>query len=109
MPDEATAAAPETAPEAAATPAPVEEVVPSLTGLGDIMVEVTAVLGTTQLPIEQFLKLGRGAIVELQQAKDAPMTVLVNGYPFATGEIRVLGEKVGFAVNGLIDHSRDLE
>ena len=85
------------------------EITPEYAGLGDIMVEVTAVLGTTNLPIEQFLKLGRGAIVELQQQKNAPMTVLVNGFPFAQGEIRVLGEKVGFAVTTLIDHSKDLK
>lgn len=106
MAEEATAVTEAPAPAEAS---PVEELVPSLVGLGDIMVEVTAVLGTTQLPIEQFLKLGRGAIVELQQSKDALMTVLVNGYPFAQGEIRVLGEKVGFAVTGIIDHSKDLE
>lgn len=103
MAEEATAAE---IPSPAAQP---EEVVPSLEGLGDIMVEVTAVLGTTLIPIEQFLKLGRGAIVELQQQKDAPMTIQVNGFSFAEGEIRVLEDKVGFAVTKIIDHSKDLE
>ncbi len=92
-------------------PAPVSagEVTPSLDGFGDIQVEISAVLGTTQLPIEQFLKLGRGAIVELEQHKDANIAILVNGFHFARGEVRVLGDKVGFAILELIDHSKDLE
>ncbi len=86
----------------------VELATPDFSGMTDIAVEVTAVLGTTEMSIEQFLKIGRGAIIELNQPKDAKLDVLINDYLFAKADIRVNGEKVAIQIDNLIDHSKDL-
>jgi flagellar motor switch protein FliN/FliY len=39
--------------------------VTDLEALHDVDVEITAVLGTAMMPVSQILKLGRGAVVEL--------------------------------------------
>jgi len=70
---------------------------------GDIMVEVSAVLGNITMPIEQFLKLGRGAILELNRGKDEDIDLKVNGHLVAKAEITVVDEKVGISVTKLLD------
>ena len=65
---------------------------------GDIVVKVDAVLGRTAMPIEQFLKLGRGAILELDQTKEDDVDLCVNGTVIAKGEICVLEDAIGITV-----------
>lgn len=69
-----------------------------LEALKDVRLEVTALLGDAAMPIEQFLKLGRGAIIELRQRKDAMMRICVNGYALALGEITVVEDRIGVTV-----------
>lgn len=102
------AAQEEEAAEATAVESVVEEMEPDIMGFTDISVDIMAVLGTAYMPIEQFLKLGRGAIIELEQHKDQLIEVRVNNFPFAKAEIRVVDENIGFMVKDIIDHSREL-
>lgn len=69
--------------------------------IDDVDVELTVVLGQTMLPIRQLLKLGRGAVIELDGGQDQPVKIYANGEIIAKGEIMVAGENV--AVN--ITHS----
>ena len=51
--------------------APAEEVLKPTTeaeALLDVEVEITIVLGTSMMPIAQVLKLGRGAVIELDRS-----------------------------------------
>ena len=41
----------------------------------DVEVEITAVLGTAMMPISQILKLGRGAVVELNPVSYTHLTL----------------------------------
>ncbi len=63
----------------------------------DVSVELTVVLGQTLLPIRQLLKMGRGAVIELEGPQDQPVKIYANGEMIAKGEIMVSGENV--AVN----------
>lgn len=63
----------------------------------DVSVELTVVLGQTMLPIRQLLKMGRGAVIELEGQQDQPVKIYANGEMIAKGEIMVSGENV--AVN----------
>jgi len=65
--------------------------------IDDVDVELTVVLGQTMLPIRQLLKLGRGAVIELDGDQDQPVKIYANGEIIAKGEIMVSGENV--AVN----------
>lgn len=65
--------------------------------IDDVSVELTVVLGQTMMPIRQLLKLGRGAVIELNGSQDQPVKIYANGELIAKGEIMVAGENV--AVN----------
>src|SRR5580693_3882328 len=58
-----------------------------------IPVTVQVVLGTTSMPVARLMKLGRGAIITLDQKVGAPVNVLVNGRVVARGEVVVVDEE----------------
>ena len=70
----------------------------ALQAFGDVNLEVAAMLGTVTLPIEQVLKLGRGAIIELPTRKDDDIDLCVNGHLVARGEVTILGKHIGVTV-----------
>ena len=55
----------------------------------DISVDVTAVLGTATMPISQILKLGRGAVVELERFVGEEIDLRAENNRIAKGEIVV--------------------
>ena len=54
-------------------------------------VEISVVLGKAVMPINQLLKMGRGAVIELDSHQDEPVYVLANNRLIARGEIIVSG------------------
>jgi flagellar motor switch protein FliN/FliY len=58
-----------------------------------IPVTVQVVLGTTTMPVARLMKLGRGAIISLDQKVGDPVNVLVNGRVVAKGEVVVVDEE----------------
>lgn len=71
------------------------EIRQNLEGFGDVKLEISAILGMAYMPVEQFLKLGRGAIIELSRKKADDIDICANGYGFAKAEVVVVGEKIG--------------
>lgn len=76
---------------------------------GDVNVEVSALLGNINMPIEQFLKLSRGAIVELNKNKDEDIDIMVNNHLFCKAEIVVAGENVGVKIKEIVGDSANQE
>lgn len=72
-----------------------------MTALHDVCVETRVVVGQTRLSIREVLKLGRGAIITLDEGPDAPSELHVNGMPVAQGTLVVQGERVAFEVAAL--------
>lgn len=66
--------------------------------LADVEVEISVVLGRAQMPIHQLLKMGRGAVIELDASVDDPAWILANNRVIARGEIVVTGDHVGISV-----------
>lgn len=64
----------------------------------DVSVEVYAVLGTATLPIAQLLKLGRGAVVELDRNVNDPVDLYVNQRRVATAEVVVSDDHLAVTV-----------
>ena len=58
-----------------------------------VSVEITVVLGRTQMPIRQLLKMGRGAVIDLDAKHEDECWVYANGELVARGEIMIVGEK----------------
>jgi flagellar motor switch protein FliN/FliY len=71
----------------------------NLTG---VKVEISVVLGRSVIPMYQLLRMGRGAVIELDAGQDDPVIVLANDRPVAKGEIVVHGDKIGVSITGLL-------
>lgn len=69
----------------------------------NVDVEITVILGKSNLRVSQLLKLGRGAVVELEQKTDEPVEVYANGHLIARGEVVVTtGDKVGVSITEIV-------
>jgi flagellar motor switch protein FliN len=66
-----------------------------LSAVHDIAVKVSVVLGTTDLPVRQLLRLGRGAVLELNRKVGEDVEIYVNDRLVARGEIVSIGDKLG--------------
>jgi flagellar motor switch protein FliN/FliY len=53
----------------------------------DVPVQLSAVLGRTTMPVSQLLRLGRGAVVELDRKVGEPIDIYVNNRLVARGEV----------------------
>jgi flagellar motor switch protein FliN/FliY len=68
----------------------------------DVKVEVFAILGTAEMPISQILKLGRGAVVELERFVGEDIELHANNELIAKGEIIVVDDRLGVTVTDVI-------
>lgn len=71
--------------------------------LGSVKVEVTVVLGRSAMPIQQFLRMGRGAVIPLDAEEDDEVWILANNHPIARGEIQIQGDRVTVNITGPAD------
>lgn len=69
----------------------------------DVPVQVSAVLGKANLHVNQLLKLGRGAVVELDRKVGEAIDIFVNNRLVARGEIVVMDdEHIGVTMTEII-------
>jgi len=73
-----------------------------LEALLDVEVEITAVLGTAMMPISQILKLGRGAVVELNRNVGEDIEVHANNRMVAHGEVVVVDDRLGVNLTDIL-------
>jgi flagellar motor switch protein FliN/FliY len=76
--------------------------------LDKVSVDITVVLGTTKMPIHQVLRLGRGAIIELESSEEDAGHILANNLPVAKGTVVVNGNRIAVEVNGLMPRQQDM-
>lgn len=72
----------------------------------DIPVTVSAVLGKTTMQVSQLLKLGRGAVVELDRKLGEAIDIYVNNRLIARGEVVVVDEHLGVTMTEIIKGDR---
>ncbi|HTQ14654.1 MAG TPA: FliM/FliN family flagellar motor switch protein [Rhizomicrobium sp.] len=68
----------------------------------NVKVEISVVLGRSVIPMHQLLRMGRGAVIELNSRQDDPVLVLANDRPVARGEIIIQGDKIAVSVSDLL-------
>lgn len=68
----------------------------------DASVEMRVVLGTAQLRVRDLLKLGRGAVVELDRKINAPSDVYVAGILVARGEVTIVEDRLAVTISDFI-------
>jgi flagellar motor switch protein FliN/FliY len=67
-----------------------------------VKVEISVVLGSSTIPIHQLLRMGRGAVIELDTRQDDPVRILANDKPVARGEIVIQGDKIAVSITELL-------
>ena len=72
----------------------------------DIPVQVSAVLGRTSMQVSQLLKLGRGAVVELDRKVGEAIDIYVNNRLVARGEVVVVEDRLGVTMTEIIKADR---
>ncbi len=68
----------------------------------EVPVQLAAVLGRTSMPVSQLLRLGRGAVVELDRKVGEPVDIYVNNRLVARGEVLVVDDHLGVTMTEII-------
>lgn len=72
----------------------------------DIPVTVSAVLGRTTMQVSQLLKLGRGAVIELDRKVGEAIDIYVNNRLVARGEVVVVEDRLGITMTEIVKSDR---
>ncbi|WP_191252369.1 FliM/FliN family flagellar motor switch protein [Kordiimonas sediminis] len=67
-----------------------------------VAVDITVILGSTQMPIRQLLKMGRGAVIDLDAEHEDECWIYANGELVARGEIMIVGDKIGVSITRMM-------
>ena len=72
----------------------------------DIPVQISAVLGRATMQVSQLLKLGRGAVVELDRKVGEAIDIYDNNRLVARGEVVVVDERLGVTMTEIVKADR---
>lgn len=75
---------------------------PDLEVILDIPVNISMVVGSTNINIRNLLQLNQGSVIELDRLAGEPLDVLVNNTLIAHGEVVVVNEKFGIRLTDVI-------
>ena len=65
-------------------------------------IEITVVIGKTRMPIHHLLRMGRGAVIELDGNDNDEVEILANDFPVARGQVIVQGKRIQVEITSLI-------
>lgn len=74
----------------------------------EVPVQVSAVLGRATMEVSQLLKLGRGAVVELDRKVGEAIDIYVNNRLVARGEVVVVDDRLGVTMTEIVKSDRRL-
>jgi flagellar motor switch protein FliN/FliY len=78
-----------------------------MASLDDIRLDISVMLGETTMPVHQLLRMGRGAVIELDASEDDEVTIMANSMPIARGAIVVIGNRIAVEVKTILKRSID--
>ena len=70
--------------------------------IDNVDVELSVVLGKSVMPIHQLLKMGRGAVIELDATVHDPATLYANNRLIAEGEVMVVDDHIAVTITDTI-------
>jgi flagellar motor switch protein FliN len=70
--------------------------------LQDLTVDLSVVLGRRRMPIHMLLRMGRGAVIELEATESDLVEILANDHPIARGQLVVTGNRISVEITELI-------
>lgn len=63
-----------------------------------VLVDMSVVLGRAEMPVRQLLKMGRGAVIDLDAKHEDECWIYANGELVARGEIMIMGDRIGVSI-----------
>ena len=75
--------------------------------LDKVSLDIAVVLGATSMPIHQALRLGRGAIIELDASEEDEVQILVNNFPIARGTVVVNANRIAVEIKEMLPRAPD--
>lgn len=88
-------------PQITETPAPTGRV--PLQRFYDVSVEISVELGRVTLPIGELLRLGPGAVLELERALSEPVDIVAQGVRLARGDVVVVEDRYAVRITEIED------
>jgi flagellar motor switch protein FliN len=85
---------------------PTNRIASDLEAVFDVPVQVSAVLGRARMDIGDLLKLGPGAVLELDRKVGEAIDIYVNNRLVARGEVVLVEEKLGVTMTEIIKAER---
>ena len=67
-----------------------------------IGIDLTAVLGVADIKVSNLLKIGRGAVIELDKKVGDPIELKANGQSIAVGDVVVVGDKLAISITDVL-------
>ena len=71
--------------------------------INEVNVEISVRLGRSTLPMQQLLRMGRGAVIPLDAGVNEEVWILANNHPVARGEIQINEDRISIAVTRAAD------
>ena len=84
----------------------IEREATELEAVYDVPVQVSAVLGKAAMEVSQLLKLGSGAVIELDRKVGEAIDIYVNNRLVARGEVVVVEDRLGVTMTEIIKTER---
>ncbi len=78
-----------------------------LEALFDVPVQVSAVLGRARMDVGELLKLGPGAVLELDRKVGEAIDIYVNNRLVARGEVVLVEDKLGVTMTEIIKSEKN--
>ncbi len=66
--------------------------------IDSVKIQLSVVLGKSKMPINQLLRMGRGAVIELDTDLDDEVEIRANNLPFARGDVTVVNNKIAVTI-----------
>ncbi len=70
--------------------------------VNNVSVELSVVLGRSNMPINQLLKMGRGAVIELDTTVNDHALILANDQIIARGEVMIVDDHVAVTITDTV-------
>ena len=71
----------------------------------DLTLPISIELGRTTMTVQELLRLGRGAVIQLDRLAGEPIDIFVGDRRFAEGEVVVLGEHFGVRITRIVSNA----
>ena len=69
----------------------------------EVNIEISVEIGRVTMPIGELLKLGEGAVVELNRAVSEPVDVMAQGVRIASGEVVVVDDRFAVRITEIVN------